>query len=172
MTDKSSVVKYAVTYSAMADYQLRDRKKCSDLTFYSTEKRLYSFGAGWLYGAKVSNTTRRKIDKTILDLRLTDKMRELVQNITKQSGNCSADRGDIEAPIILLPLAVLVGPCLLGLAVVLFISWRRRVRSESEEQPAVATSTDELIDVSVEAHNAAFVANHARDLRRRGGQVR
>lgn len=160
----------------MGEFQLRERGKCQELAVRGTEKRLYSFGAGWLFGRQVPDNLKRLIDQMILDLRVTDKMRELVEEYLEPGGGkeCSADRGDIEAPIILLPLVVLVGPCLAILAVVLVISWRRRIDAEREEPPLVTGSSDELINVSIQAanQNASASATRAIDLRRRHATVR
>lgn len=176
LISESSGVKFAVMYSSMAEFQLREHKKCKAFAALGTEKRLYSFGAGWLFGRRVPEDLRRLIDKKILDLRVTDKMRELVEEFLKPGSEkeCAVDRGVIEAPIVLLPLTVLVGPCLAILAVVLVISWRHPINSECEEQHIVAGSSYDLTDLSVEAHNqrAAANAERATDLRRRHSAAR
>ncbi len=132
---------------SLAQYELKERKQCKKLTVYSTERRLYTFGAGWLYGKNVSDTLRRDVDKTILDLRVTDKMREIVEK--KMGGKdkrCGGENGDIGAQIVILPLGLLVGPCLIGLVLVLGVSWKRRAAaadasSDSLDQEVFAQPT-------------------------------
>lgn len=47
-----------------------------DLTIFETKDVLYEFNGGWLYNAAVNDTLRRQIDRDILSLRISGKVRD------------------------------------------------------------------------------------------------
>lgn len=98
-----------------------------------------------MYGRKIDSALQRGVNKAILDLRVTDKMREIVDyRMGGKNGRCASPEGKIGAEIVGIPLSLLVGPCLVGLVVVLFLSWNRRSHDSLEiehdefDQPTVA----------------------------------
>lgn len=113
---------------------------CKKWTIFSTQHiELYKFGAGWLFGKKIDPAFRRDVTKEILNLRVTDKMRELVEKtMNGKDQRCAALNGEIEAEIVALPLGLLVGPCLLILGLVLYMNRARRAENSSPAQLAAS----------------------------------
>lgn len=102
-----------------ARYEMMNREVCNKLTTYATERRLYAFGAGWLFGAGVPAATRRRIDKGILDLRMTDEMRGLLD--PHDGKTCKPSRPDIDADIVGVAILILVGPSVIMLTVIMCV---------------------------------------------------
>lgn len=109
----------ALCKQTIGKYHLKTKGGCSKLTIFSTQDVLYSFTAGWLYNEAVPVPDRQQLDRDLLHLRIGDTIRTKVEG--EVGGvDCSPQKTDINAIIVLVPIAIFVAPPLLLLLYFLF----------------------------------------------------
>ncbi len=89
---------------------MKKRNACDKLTIYETTSPLYSFAGGWFYGA-VPLETQIKIDRAILNLRLQDKIRQIIDEKidSEMPPNCASISTDIPPGVLGWLLLCVVG---------------------------------------------------------------
>lgn len=112
----------------VANHILLKRRLCSKLTVYNTERGLYSFGAGWIFGKGVPAATRRQIDKRILRMRMTDQMRGIMSD-----RGCASPPPDIDADIVGMAALFLVAPSLLLLTIIMCVVQHKKGGPEARD---------------------------------------
>lgn len=121
----------------MVRYELQKRQACDLLTVFETDSPLYAFAAGWFYGG-VPIRTQLKIDRAILNLRLHDKIQELVRRFidTKMSLNCAPPLPNISPRILSMPLLIMFIVFMIPVAASVLYVWsmRRREKAAFVEQ--------------------------------------
>lgn len=112
--DKSNDVKYVVGFQSAGVFQRRIRNVCN-MTNYETSPKLYSFGAGWLYGKRINESFRRTMDKELLNLHETEQLPGIIVDNAgvSEDSSCSWTIIDIDVGIIGASVFVLVMPSLL-----------------------------------------------------------
>lgn len=156
-TDEENDVKFVVGFQSGGMYQVLRRQKCDEMTRYGTERELYSFGAGWLYGISIPESYRREVDKQLADMHEGE---ELPQIIEKDAGilestKCSPSITDIDVGVVGASVATLVAPFLLMMLLIMsffccqiksVVKEERTERSMSRKRTTQAATT---VDVSV-----------------------
>ncbi len=105
---------------------------------YETERPLFAFSAGWYYGG-VPIKRQNEIDRAILELRLQDKIRQLISREidSKMPANCSAMSADIPPEILgwllLSAVSICMVPVLASLIFAANIKQRDRLQKEAQE---------------------------------------
>ncbi len=129
-------------FQPIVRYQLQKRKACYKLTVFEATTPSYGFAAGWYYGSGIQLETQARIDKTILRLRIHDKMRELGSGLIDDSvpTACGTMSTDIPPDILGWILLTVVGSCMIPVFAALLYSSiinhgrRRRGLNESEHR--------------------------------------
>ncbi len=115
-----------------AHFEMLNRGACHKLAIYSSDRHLYSFGAGWLYGLGIPLEKRIQIDNDIQELRVTNEMQKLLKTGKQKSLTCSERPTHIHANIVGVALLVLVGPGLFFLTIILGLaSFKKRPRGSA-----------------------------------------
>ncbi len=84
---------------------------------------MYQIGAGWIFGGRVPAPVRVRIDRDILSMRATGKVGKVFESVAGGVANfqCRRDASSIGPAVLGLPLALIVAPLFLPLAVQIII---------------------------------------------------
>ncbi len=144
---RNGSAKLFVGFKTIGTYQVVQRGACENMTIYETNKELYTFGAGWLYGGSVPVPWRRKIDVQVLELQVTDELRKDVEDdigsLDKMS--CTPPMiNDIDVGIIGVSILVFVAPCLvIFVGIIVYYCYRKSRVAESNPRPRPVPRTTE-----------------------------
>lgn len=130
-------------------YNIKTRLACNKLTQYATSEPLSLFSGGWYLGASVPPPMRLKINQEILRLKMSGKMRHIIEEGTGVSDkSCGAKKLTIQPSVLSIPLLFIIGPIVLVIIVLLFCGCRAERRERRrEERSEIAKSFWETIAV-------------------------
>ncbi len=102
---------------------------------------MYQCGAGWLFGGRVPEPVRLRIDREILDIRLKGQVEKIVERELGGAAKfqCGQDVNSISPAILGLPLALLVVPLFLPLVGLIFMGLYRRCARRRNQKPLSLT---------------------------------
>lgn len=133
--DPENPVKFVVGFESGGLFQVLRRQKCEELTKYGTQARLYSFGAGWLYGRHIPMEFRRRVDQQLADLHEGEELPEIIEDDAGivDSSSCIAQISDIDVGVIGASVVTLVVPFLVLMIIMVVFYWFC-VRPDVKEQ--------------------------------------
>ncbi len=148
-------------------YERITRNACENLTVFNTDKRLYSFGAGWIFSRSVPEPYRRRINAAIVEMRQTDTLHQLVQNGFGHldQRKCSAKIVDVGLGDIGVLLLILAAPFLLLLVTMLILLCISKVlivteRGDGELTMSFPEETIALLnDLNYEANYGSHISS-------------
>lgn len=113
--DPNDEVQFVVGFKSAGHFQVRKRNICKNITDYGTERKLFSFGTGWLYGRHIPIPFQRKVDTQILTMHEKEQLPELLEADSSPlyTGSCSPLIQNIDVGVIGASVVVLVLPPML-----------------------------------------------------------
>ena len=133
MFDPDNPVKYVVTYDGEARMLVNKNNAERKVRVFETKRRLYGFNGGFLYNRKVPEETQREINVALLELRISDEIRKLVD---EEAGEPISSQGEAETDIawaiLVIPFGFFVFPLVFALLICLL---RRQISQTSPRHP-------------------------------------
>lgn len=115
IVDKRGSITHGVIFDISAQFEIFKRNLCDNLAVYMTEEPILRYSMVWYYGANVDLATRVNIDAGIASLRERNEVWPAIDERLKiADGTCGTGEAKIGALILLMPLAIFLGP---------FFSW-------------------------------------------------
>lgn len=169
--DEKNPVKFVVGFKSAGMYQVRNRHACREMTIYETQKKMYSFGAGWLYGNAISSNFTNSLNKDILNMHEDDRLPGIIE-AGAGTQRCQATIYDIDVGVVGASIMLLVLPNLaliLAMISCFFISVRKfgvadgilrqrsaRLRRRKARRADVAIELEGFDDVTRPARAATY----------------
>ena len=136
----------------------RDGFSCDTFAIYDTDPLLFAFNAGWLYNLRVERSKRKQIDRELLDLVISDKMRKIfTEKVDNPESDCVREKKNVGGGTIVFPIGIFVVLPVLIMLVTIIRHWRqtRRVHSEGNQSDFSDSS------ISDNAENGEIVQSNA-----------